>query len=144
MTETRETGSGGGGEFGWGREKIPPEGPVVGLSLSYCVRDIADGLMPLERVALVVSATNAPTPARLKRVLDHYEETYWVENPKKAREIAERLMEEGKVLQPRAEGKEGPNVARGHWVTGERFKELNREYGWGYELPLPTGDKTKE
>tara|TARA_Y100000310_G_scaffold52436_1_gene48186 strand:+ start:209 stop:661 length:453 start_codon:yes stop_codon:yes gene_type:complete len=65
----------------------------VGTSLSFCVRDILDGKMPLDRVIGMESGTRIKTLEQLDCVIDDYLETYWEGHSKKdAKAIAYHLF----------------------------------------------------
>jgi len=93
---------------------------VIGLSLSFCVRDIANGVIPLEQVEKIVAATAAPTPAVWEELLESYKETYWDENPVECERIARYFWDNGKLEQPRLSGKEAHNIAAGYWLVNGR------------------------
>jgi len=88
---------------------------VVGLSLSNCVRDVAAGKVPYDKVERIIASTVAGDAATWQEVLSSYRNRFWMEFPEKAVAIAGRFMEEGKIYQPWLRGKPCPNIARGHW-----------------------------
>ena len=88
----------------------------TGLSLSFCVRDIAQGKVPLEEVRQLITATAIRTEAEWENCLEQYKEIYWSFDPAACERIARLLLAEGKVYQPRLEGYEVHNIADGHWT----------------------------
>ena len=88
----------------------------TGLSLSFCVRDIARGKVPLEEVSQLITATAIRTEAEWDEVLEEYKVAYWSFAPKTCEKIARELLALGKVYQPRLEGYEVHSIADGHWT----------------------------
>lgn len=94
----------------------------IGLSLSFCVSDIARGKVSLAEVDKIITGT-AATPDQWDELLAEYKRIYWYENPEKCEQIARKLMKEGKIVQPRLDGAEARNIAAGHWlVNGEQVR----------------------
>ena len=87
---------------------------LVGLSLSFCVRDIARGIVPEEAVAYIIAGTRACNEQEFEELLAYYEDLYWGGLPT-ASAIARRLYAQGKIRQPRCQGKSAPSISRGHW-----------------------------
>lgn len=92
---------------------------MIGLSLSACVKDICTGKVTYEQVEKIISATALQTQEDIEYMLQSYCESYWKNFPSQAEMIALRLMSEGKVTQPRLEGKPCPDIRKGHWVNKE-------------------------
>ena len=88
---------------------------MVGLSLSMCVRDLAEGKVRYKDVAYISTGTYAPTAQDFLSVLDTYSTTYWRDYPKKAQSIALWLWYDGKIIQPRTMGKQPLSLDNGHW-----------------------------
>jgi hypothetical protein len=99
----------------------------VGLSLSFCIKDIINGLVQEDDVEYIIAGTCASTPDQWDKVLDPYCRIYWKDDPKKAREIAYRFLKEGKIKQPRLSNdgmSDNYNISLGHWVDSEKGMEL--------------------
>ena len=77
---------------------------LVGLSLSFCVREIAQGKVPFEDVAFLSTGTCIATPDDLEFVIADYRRTYWRDCGDEAARITRILFNEGRVLQPKLEG----------------------------------------
>lgn len=88
----------------------------TGLSLSFCVRDIVNGLVSLSQVDKIIAATAASTPKDWDEVLASHKKSYWTESPDECEQLARKLIKAGKVEQPRLHGKEAHNIADGHWL----------------------------
>jgi hypothetical protein len=113
----------------------------IGLSISFCVKDIAAGKVPYESVHLVIAGTNTDNgdPAKLQRVINAYSATYWRAehmggNPMfpgtpnlfdftaQCVRICRQLYADGKVFEARAFGGEAPSTLggpNGFWLTDE-------------------------
>jgi len=91
---------------------------MIGLSVSFCVRDIALGQVRYEDVEYVVGSTRAATAGDWEKVIAKYKKTYWLwsDVPDEAEVICRRLLAEGKIQQPRLEGWYGTDITKGHWV----------------------------
>ncbi len=89
----------------------------VGLSLRFCVLDIVNGEVAEEDVETIITDTDAPDDESWGELMDLYAQVYWAKNKKECVDIANRLREAGKIIQPRTEGKGAPNIASGHWLT---------------------------
>jgi hypothetical protein len=89
----------------------------IGTSLGKCVRSILDGEVAEEDVLFIVSNTMAPDLDRLMDVIEEYYYSYQGSGGRgaaydmsgheldDAKAIATRLMESGKLHQPRCTGK---------------------------------------
>jgi hypothetical protein len=71
---------------------------MIGLSLSYCVRDILHGV-DIDDVTGIVTSTRAPTPNDWEDVIEYYTEKYWKDS--RAIPIVYGLQRENKIIQPR-------------------------------------------
>lgn len=91
---------------------------MVGLSLSFCVRDILCGKVQLESVRKIIASTCFANDQQFEEVIQCYRKTYWYKNPDEGERIARVLRDEGKIVQPKLEGRKGPNISFGHWVPG--------------------------
>ena len=110
-------------------ERILPENKV-GLSLSFCVGDILRGSVQEEEVKQVISATEAETPKDWDKLIARYKKIYWDEDPDRAEAIVRRLLNAGKIRQPRIEGKESHNISGGHWLDANQVENWERQQGW--------------
>lgn len=97
---------------------------LTGLSLSYCVKDIVRGAVKLAEVEKIVSATNAPDQATFDEIIASYRESYWIEFPDQAEQIARTLWNAGKIDQPLTRGEEAHNIAKGHWIRDGQVVRL--------------------
>jgi hypothetical protein len=87
----------------------------IGLSLSFCVRDIARGVIPLEEVVGIRSATAVTTPEGWDALFAEYRSTYWSADPDRCEAIARQLLAAEGIWQPRLEDKPVHNIAQGRW-----------------------------
>jgi hypothetical protein len=65
---------------------------MIGLSVSFCVRDIAEGKVPLEEVDCIFSGTCARAQEDWDVVIDRYKSVYWQKFPDKAESIIRTLI----------------------------------------------------
>jgi hypothetical protein len=98
---------------------------MIGLSLSYCVRDILDGLYTIAEVDKIITGTCAFDAASWERLLVRYSERHWQKDTKQAREICMKLLLQGKIDQPRTRNEHPPCIGSGHWVEA-----LGDIYDW--------------
>ena len=73
----------------------------IGLSLSFCVKDILDGKKKLDDVLCIVSNTAFDPARETEKLLDVYCRTYWKEKRTEAREILSHLLVSRRLIQPR-------------------------------------------
>lgn len=77
---------------------------LIGLSLSFCIKDIIAGKVDINDVAFFSTGTCARTPEDWADVELIYRETYWGNNPELASSILHSFLDRGLILQPRLEG----------------------------------------
>ena len=98
---------------------------MIGLSVSFCVRDIVAGKMALEQVEKIVAGTACPDDEAWERVIKAYRDSYWRESPDQCEQILRQLLAEGKIYQPALDLENGrrPLLATDdgiiHWVNAE-------------------------
>lgn len=94
----------------WGYSKM------IGLSLSFCVKDIIEGRVDLESVDKIITGTFFTDRDSFNDGMKYgYCRTYWRKHPDRAHEIAMQLWDAGKLDQPRARGETPPDIHNGHW-----------------------------
>lgn len=79
----------------------------IGFSFGRCVRDIVKGEVSIDDVAFLITATNIKDAASLEHVISHYmyEPGYLLDLEfEKCLEVARRLWDSNKIIQPRAQG----------------------------------------
>lgn len=89
----------------------------VGLSLSMCVGDVIAGLIDEAEIHGIVAATAAGTPEDVDKLMADYRELYWQEDPDVAEELARTMLADGRVYQPRLEGKPMPRSVPLRWLN---------------------------
>ncbi len=50
---------------------------MIGLSLSLCIKDVIDGVMPVEAIDRLITGTCAPTEEIWAELLEQYSQYYW-------------------------------------------------------------------
>jgi hypothetical protein len=95
----------------------------VGISLSFCVKDLMMQKLKLSEVIGIIANTKAHWGSNdWSKLMDHYGETYWRDDPELGIMYAERLMEEHSIHQPRINNGETwshDNLGKpleGYWV----------------------------
>ena len=75
---------------------------LIGLSLSSCCEEMAEGKVNQKDVKLIIAGTSARTPKEIKELLKEYRTYYWSrETRAKASRLARKFFREGRVEQPR-------------------------------------------
>mgnify|MGYP001440969587 CR=1 FL=1 len=89
---------------------------MIGLSVSFCVRDVAKGVAPA--FDKIFAGTSCTTAEEWDDVIARYKEVYWrgLDN---AEAICRQLIADGKIVQTRLETGKAPYVGQGHWVESE-------------------------
>ena len=105
-------------------------GPI-GLSLSFCVRDIVREKIEVEEIRFIISGCLIRSDKDFEDIIKTYMNAYWNNDPKCER-VARALYGEGKVYSPRLNGNPAPNIAGGRiWAD---FCEYNIAKGeWEFE-----------
>lgn len=81
----------------------------IGFSLSFCVRDIAEGRVKYEDVHHIVTGCSPENEQQWMELLDQYAKTYWRNCPT-AKEIARDLNGERKLMFCSTWRKSPPNI----------------------------------
>jgi len=110
----------------------------IGLSLSFCVLDILNGVVAEDEVAMLVTGTAATDDKTFENVLDQYSGrdpdrpycNYWEGREDEGREIARRLWMAGKIEQPRLKGMDTcDGILMSRWALLETGERLTLEDG---------------
>jgi hypothetical protein len=88
---------------------------LTGLSLSRCIKDIIDGVVKEEQVQVIIARTMARNSDEWHSIVCQYQNSCWQKDPITAAEICFRLLNNGKITQPRLEGKAYETIKNGHW-----------------------------
>lgn len=89
---------------------------MIGLSLSFCVRDICLGLIDKEQVKQIRTGTRLIAAKDWFATIVYYKHIYWSAFPEEAEEIVLYLLENDKIFQPRIYNKSYKHsIANGHW-----------------------------
>lgn len=96
---------------------------LIGLSLSYCIKDLINGRVDKNDVMFIVSGTRIMCKHDLDCVLANYAKYEWQENPENAMSLARELYNRGMIIQPRVMGLNAPHVADGWWAKVSREVE---------------------
>ena len=93
---------------------------MIGLSVSLCIRDIANGKVNIEDIDQIIGGTACRTPEDWACLIDQYYKTYWYGIEGLAVGILAILIRDGKIYQPRLHGEYAPTISKGIWV-GDTF-----------------------
>ncbi len=89
----------------------------VGRSLSFCVLDIARGLVDIHDVMVIITGTQYRNDVEYMMLMEQYKKAYWSkDDPEKCAQIAAQLLRLGKIHQPR--------LAANHLMNQLRAKEF--------------------
>jgi hypothetical protein len=89
---------------------------LIGLSLSLCIQDIINGKVNLEDIHHIVAGTCAKDDKDWDEVISQYRKIYWKRSPDLGEFLARHFIGRGMVEQPRLDGGQACNIARGHWL----------------------------
>ena len=89
---------------------------MVGLSLSFCIRDIIEGRVQDEDVLRIEASTAYKTEDDWKKGIENYCELYWQKDPDRAEMLVKAMRDEGRIVQPRLEGGEAQSIHDGWWM----------------------------
>jgi hypothetical protein len=100
----------------------------IGLSLSFCIKDMILGNDPLGQTLCIISGTNFQPTDELtwqEVAYDHYSKTIWKNLDK---EDCMYYLNNYPIVQPRSFGFDPPSIAGGHWITvGPETNGLTKE-----------------
>jgi hypothetical protein len=86
----------------------------IGLSLSFCIKDICDGKVAFDDVAVIITNTRANDAVDWRRLTESYSRSYWSQIPNAAA-MADRLRRMGRIVQPRLDDPEHHHSIVGGW-----------------------------
>lgn len=92
---------------------------MIGLSVSSCIRDMAQGLVDPATVEKIIAGTATRSDAEVGAVVELYRGLYWAENPDACEKLYREMLAAGKIEQPRLVTGRAPMIGGGHWVQDE-------------------------
>ncbi len=94
---------------------------LIGLSLSFCIRDIVTGVIAEGDVIKIISGCKVTCREDLEEILPDYKSVYWQATPVQCTELMYRMFDAGKLEFSTAENKHRvPWIAPGRYVRDER------------------------
>ena len=103
----------------------------VGLSVSFCIKDIALGEVDINDVQFISGGTCCKDMEQWQPVIETYRKIYWSHFPDKAEEILRYFLERNLIIQPRLEGMEPVTLLsrpeeRGlrYWIDASEYNML--------------------
>lgn len=112
---------------------------LTGLSLTFCIMSICNGVVKEEDVEKIFTGTLANTREEFVIIVEDYSHSWWAKYPQKAIETALRFWDSGKIEQPRVHDKVPFSYDKGIWMD-EKHMVLN--YDEKGDL-ISTGEKVK-
>ena len=95
----------------------------VGLSLSFCIKAIIAGDVQEGLVDKIVSGTRCVSEEDWAELLKTYRVAYWHSNPNEGEAVFRRLLQAGKIEQPRLNNNECHSIANGCWIDSPSVAE---------------------
>lgn len=74
---------------------------LIGLSLSFCIKQICEGIIPENQVIKIITGTCCRSKTDWKKLIASYKRNYWSKFPNKAEEVLMRFRKDGRIEQPR-------------------------------------------
>lgn len=102
----------------------------IGLSLSFCVKEIIRGEVRLEDVEKIVAGTTVDDPNDWPKVIDVYKRVQWADNPELGQRIFSELLAAGKIEQPLLTTRCQPIINLGIWVGSESEIQWTEPPAW--------------
>ena len=108
---------------------------LIGLSLSFCVKDLVLGQQPKGELICIITGTCFVGSHHIgweEEAWDYYGERYW-KNLKK--DDVMKILKTYPIIQPRKQGFSTPSIAKGHWIIVPRMSieqqldQYNKLYG---------------
>lgn len=84
--------------------------PLMGMSLSLCIGEVLMGKVDADQIELIIASTKMHDSTDLEEVITMYSDSYWRKDPEKGSELARKLWNENKIVQPRVIGGTHPGV----------------------------------
>jgi len=88
----------------------------IGLSLSFCIKAIIAGEVREDSVNKIVSGTCCTSEEDWAELLKTYRVAYWHRNPSEGEAVFRRLLQAGKIEQPRLNNNECHSICDGYWI----------------------------
>ncbi len=101
---------------------LPSQGvAMIGLSVSFCIRDIVNGTVPLANVEKIIGSIAVRTELEVADLIKSYCQVYWRECSQEAEKVFRQLLAEGKIEQPRLDNSDHFPMLHNHihWVESE-------------------------
>lgn len=89
---------------------------MIGLSISFCIRDIIEGKVQESDVEKIVANTKCETLQHWQEVILQYRRIFWRKNPELGEALCWRFVADNMIDQPRCRGEESHNISQGHWL----------------------------
>lgn len=92
---------------------------MIGLSLSFCVKDLMAGRVVEAEVRKIIAGTACHTESDWDKLIADYRRTYWrTFDGDAVKALIQRLRAQSKIEQPRlADPEHVQYIGRGHWIS---------------------------
>ena len=87
---------------------------IIGLSLSFCVRDLVENNQPTGEIVAIIAGTNFFSSNWKEEAWEYYSKRYWANLNK---EEVMNILSTYPIIQPRTFGFSAPSIANGHWIV---------------------------
>lgn len=91
---------------------------MIGLSLSFCIREMVDGKVDPNKVTKIIANTCCRTEDDWQVAFERYRKVLWEKKPDECEALARQWIAEGKVEQPRLQG-DKTHCSEPTWVNDE-------------------------
>jgi len=98
---------------------------LIGLSASFCIKDIVEGRVRRQDVGYIILAIDPTDGGKsvgigLSDIADMYVRLYWYNNPEECKLLFFEMYNAGQILCPRMVGSDShirtPAITGGHWL----------------------------
>lgn len=89
---------------------------LIGLSISFCVRDICEGRVSFDDVSFIIPGMDLNENNTIWDVYERYKQSYWSKFPEQSRLVLERI-------EIRSHPGNRPNISAGCWMLEEDYNE---------------------
>lgn len=108
---------------------------LIGLSLSFCVKDLVLAQQPKGELLCIITGTCFLDTHHIgweEEAYNYYGKRYWKDLPKN--EVM-KILKTYPIIQPRTKGFSAPSIAKGHWLIvpemsiNQQLDQYNKLYG---------------
>lgn len=110
---------------------------LIGLSLSFCVKDLVLAQQPVGEIVCIVAGTcflDTNERGWEEEAWNYYGKRYWKDLE---RDAVMKILKTYPIIQPRTQNFPAPSIANGHWIIvprmtfDQQLEHYNKIYGGG-------------